>query len=56
MEVNQNYIDLHKQVTALATGLYGSFAAAIADAWFVADQTNKDKLEQAFPVLFGIIR
>ena len=56
MEVNQNYIDLHKQVQALATGLYGSFAAAIAEAWFVADATNRQKLQDAFPILFGIVR
>ena len=56
MEVNQNHIDLHKQVQALATGLYGSFAAAIAEAWFVADATNRQKLQDAFPILFGIVR
>ena len=50
------YIETHKQVQALATGLYGSFAAAIAEAWFVADATNRQKLQDAFPILFGIVR
>ena len=49
------YVEMHEQVTALASGLYGSFAAAIAEAWFVADATNRAKLEKAFPVLFGIV-
>ena len=31
----------------------GSFAAAIAEAWMLADPANRARLEEAFPDLFN---
>lgn len=36
----------------LSTGIRGSFAAALAEAWFRADFTNRAKLEETWPNLF----
>lgn len=36
----------------LASGQRGGFAAAIAEAWFLADSINRAQLEASFPRLF----
>jgi hypothetical protein len=36
----------------LRTGLHGSFAQAIGDAYIVADSGNSQKLTDAFPEVF----
>jgi hypothetical protein len=37
----------------LLTGMRGGFAAALGDAWCVADSSNRAKLEATWPNLFG---
>jgi len=37
---------------AMRTGVGGSFAAALADAYFAADSRNKDRLLAAFRDIF----
>lgn len=42
----------HDVVLKLATGEFGGFAAKLADAWFVADGTNRKLIEETFAHLF----
>jgi len=37
----------------MVTGLHGSFAAAIGEAYTYADPTNRERLTAAFPDLFA---
>jgi hypothetical protein len=44
--------DMHDAAAELASGLHGSFARRIGEAYQLADQGNKVRLTQAFPDLF----
>lgn len=44
--------DMHHAAAELATGLHGSFARRIGEAYQLADEANKAKLTRAFPELF----
>ena len=37
----------------MQTGIHGSFAAAIGEAYTYADPTNRERLTAAFPELFA---
>jgi hypothetical protein len=43
---------MHDAAAELASGLHGSFARRIGEAYQLADQGNKARLTQAFPDLF----
>lgn len=45
-------MDYHAAANLMATGYLGGFAAAIADAYFRADPTNRATLTAAFADLF----
>jgi hypothetical protein len=43
--------NIHALFVELASGRHGNFAAKLADAWFVADSTNRNTIEMSFPGL-----
>ena len=44
--------EFYLSAVELSTGLHGSFAEAIGDAFIVADKGNNQKLLDAFPEVF----
>jgi hypothetical protein len=44
--------DMHDAAAELASGLHGSFARRIGEAYQLADEGNKARLTRAFPDLF----
>ena len=44
--------DMHDAAAELASGLHGSFARRIGEAYQLADEANKARLTRAFPDLF----
>lgn len=44
---------LHRAALEMQSGRHGQFCAAIADAFFLADPTNREKLLAAFGDLFA---
>ena len=47
-----NKRDMNRAAGELATGLHGSFARRIGEAYQLGDEANKARLTQAFPDLF----
>lgn len=44
---------LHRAASEMKSGRHGQFCAAIADAYLIADPTNREKLLDAFGDLFA---
>lgn len=52
-EALKGWTHLDKEAAAMNMRMNGSgFTSRLADAWLYADDTNKQKLEQAFPDYF----